>query len=157
MTLIFLAWMSWFLYVLEEGQNVDFQMLQLDFIIIIVFSTTFLICKCKNLIVVFQRQVQSHWNCLFESYSSSSNYNKEKILKMTTLYPDDYDDLAFVMNFSIDEQFSNLSSLSELSNTLVSSKLHQTYPTFYKLLKLGLMLLVFTTTVERVFSVMKIN
>ncbi|XP_057543790.1 uncharacterized protein LOC130823176 [Amaranthus tricolor] len=89
--------------------------------------------------------------------SSSSNYNKEKILKMTTLYSDDYDDLDFVMNFSIDEQFSNLSSLSELSNTLVSSKLHQTYPTFYKLLKFGLMLLVFTTTVERVFSVMKIN
>ena len=65
-------------------------------------------------------------------------------------YPDDFD------NFSTDERFSSLSTLGEISKTLVQSGLYKSCPHFYKLLKLALSLLVSTATVERVFSTMKI-
>ena len=97
--------------------------------------------------------------------NSFSNYNKEKVLKMAKLYPDDFDYLvidclsfeldAVVGVCSIDERFSNLTTLGDLSNTLVRTGLCNLCPTFFKLLKLALILLVSTATVERVFSAMK--
>ncbi|XP_057538102.1 uncharacterized protein LOC130815630 [Amaranthus tricolor] len=98
--------------------------------------------------------------------NSFSNYNKEKILKMAKLYPDDFDYLvidclsfeldAVVGVCSIDERFSNLTTLGDLSNTLVRTGLCNLCPTFFKLLKLALILPISTATVERVFSAMKL-
>ncbi|CAO2831922.1 unnamed protein product [Amaranthus hypochondriacus] len=98
--------------------------------------------------------------------NSFSYYNKEKVLKMAKLYPDDFDYLAldclsfeldtFIDNFSTDKRFSSLSTLGEFSKTLVQSGLYKSCPHFHKLLKLALILPVSTATVERVFSAMKI-
>ncbi|CAO2817285.1 unnamed protein product [Amaranthus hypochondriacus] len=98
--------------------------------------------------------------------NSFSYYNKEKVLKMAKLYPDDFDYLAldclsfeldtFIDNFSTDKRFSSLSTLGEFSKTLVQSGLYKSCPHFFKLLKLALILPVSTATVERVFSAMKI-
>ena len=91
--------------------------------------------------------------------NSFSNYNKEKVLKMAKLYPDDFDDLAidclsfeldaFVGNFATDERFSNLATPGELSKTLFRTKLYKSCPTFFKFLKLTLILPVSTATVEK--------
>ncbi|XP_057540815.1 uncharacterized protein LOC130818674 [Amaranthus tricolor] len=98
--------------------------------------------------------------------NSFSYYNKEKVFKMAKLYPDDFDYFAldclsfeldtFIDNFSTDKRFSSLSILGEFSKTLVQSGLYKSCPHFYKLLKLTLILLGSTATVERVFSTMKI-
>ena len=84
---------------------------------------------------------------------------------MAKLSPDDFDDLAidclsfeldaFVGNFATDERFSNLATLGELFKMLVRTNLYKSCPTFFKLLKLALILPISTATVERVFSAMK--
>ena len=51
--------------------------------------------------------------------------------------------------------FLELQGVSELAEKLVNTRKHETYPLVYLLVKLALILLVATTTVERSFSAMK--
>nr|XP_033509046.1 zinc finger MYM-type protein 1-like [Nicotiana tomentosiformis] len=97
---------------------------------------------------------------------SFSSFDIIKIMKMAELYPDDFDEFRMsalenqlasyiidVRNF--DERFSNLNGISDLSKRLIKTKKHSVYPLVFLLVKLALLLLVATATVERAFSAMK--
>lgn len=56
----------------------------------------------------------------------------------------------------VDERFSNLKGLDDLSKELVKTKKHFNYPLVFRLVKFALLLLVTTATVERAFSTMKL-
>ncbi|XP_059302220.1 uncharacterized protein LOC132054187 [Lycium ferocissimum] len=97
--------------------------------------------------------------------NSFANYDKDKIMKLGTLYRDEFsvsklEDLSYELDNYIlfmreDSEFSNLKGLRDLSETLVETNLHKTWRLVYLLVKLSLILPVDTTTVERVFSSMK--
>jgi len=84
---------------------------------------------------------------------------------MALLYPDDFHDLAietlackldtFITNVHDDARSSNMTGLAEFSRKLVQTNKHLSFSHLRLLLKLALILLVSTTTVERVFSAMK--
>nr|XP_016442918.1 PREDICTED: uncharacterized protein LOC107768311 [Nicotiana tabacum] len=90
-----------------------------------------------------------------------------KILRLTELYPDDFDkysivDLRFQLeNYIVDvrdhdKRFSDLKGLGDLSKKLVETKKHGTYPLVFRLVKFALILPVAIATVERAFSTMKL-
>ncbi|XP_049378401.1 uncharacterized protein LOC125843234 [Solanum stenotomum] len=98
---------------------------------------------------------------------SFSSFDIKKIMRMTELYPDDFDGSNIralknqLVNYiidvrDIDERFSNLGGLGELSRKLVETKKHLTYSLVFLLVKFALLLPVATATVERAFSAMKI-
>nr|XP_016486795.1 PREDICTED: uncharacterized protein LOC107807033 [Nicotiana tabacum] len=97
---------------------------------------------------------------------SFSSFDITKIVRMAKLYPDDFDEFNLrvlenqLTNYIVDvrdinQRFSNLGGLDELSKKLVETKKYITYPLVLCLVKLALLLLVVTATVERVFSAMK--
>jgi hypothetical protein len=103
--------------------------------------------------------------CLDPS-GSFSNFNKDNILAMARLYPDDFateskiEELScqldnFVENIRDDSRFSDLKGVGDLCQKLVEKKKHTTFPLVFLLLKLTLVLPVATATVERAFSAMK--
>ncbi|XP_052137674.1 uncharacterized protein LOC127756357 [Oryza glaberrima] len=96
----------------------------------------------------------------------SLNFDKDKILEMARLYPDDFDsehkieELGcqlenFVENIRDDSRFCNLKGLADLCKKLVEKKKHTSYHLVFLLLKLVLILPVATASVERAFSAMK--
>ncbi|XP_060182864.1 uncharacterized protein LOC132612791 [Lycium barbarum] len=98
--------------------------------------------------------------------NSFANYDKESIMKLATHYRDEFsvsmlEDLSYELDNYIDyvrelnKAFSNLKRLADLSETLVKTNLHKTWRLVYLLVKLSLILLVATATVERAFSSMK--
>jgi hypothetical protein len=97
---------------------------------------------------------------------SFSKFDKERILAMARLYPDDFQNESkleelscqldnFVENFRDDSRFSNIKGIGDLCRKLVETKKHTTFPHVFLLLKLTLVLPVATATVERAFSAMK--
>ncbi|XP_049349991.1 uncharacterized protein LOC125814567 [Solanum verrucosum] len=98
---------------------------------------------------------------------SFSSFDIKKIMRMTELYPDDFDGSNMralenqLVNYIIDvrdinERFSNLGGLGELSRKLVETNKHLTYSLVFLLVKFALLLPVATATVQKAFSVMKI-
>jgi len=97
---------------------------------------------------------------------SFSNFDKERILRMAQLYPADFDGLGiealsceldtFIINVHDDERFSELRRIGELLRKLFQTKKHMSFPPLYLVVQLALPLPVSTSTVERVFSAMKI-
>nr|XP_009790128.1 PREDICTED: uncharacterized protein LOC104237645 [Nicotiana sylvestris] len=98
---------------------------------------------------------------------SFSSFDINKILMMVELYPDDFDENIMVTLKNqletyivdvrdVDERFSNLQGLVDLSETLVKTKKHLNYPFVFRLVKFALLLPVATATVERTFSAMKL-
>jgi len=93
------------------------------------------------------------------------NFDKKKILKMAELSPNDFDDLAieavaceldtFIANVHDDVRLPNMMTLGELSRKLFQTKKYLSFPNLHLLLKLTLILLVSTATVERIFFAMK--
>jgi hypothetical protein len=87
-------------------------------------------------------------------------------MSLAKLYPYDFDsgnlrDLnhelgLYIYDVRDDERFSNLETIAELCQRMVKYNKHERYPMVYRLLKLVLVLLVATATVERCFSAMKI-
>jgi hypothetical protein len=103
--------------------------------------------------------------CL-DPFGSFSNFNKDNILAMARLYPDDFateskiEELScqldnFVENIRDDNRFSDLKGVGDLCQKLVEKKKHTTFPLVFLLLKLTLVLPVATATVERAFSAIK--
>ncbi|XP_049345031.1 uncharacterized protein LOC125809438 [Solanum verrucosum] len=101
---------------------------------------------------------------LIDSFSS---FDITKIMRMAELYPNDFDGsnvrtlenqlVNYIIDVrDIDERFSNLGGLGELSRKLVETKKHLTYSLVFLLVKFALLLPVATATVERAFSAMKI-
>nr|XP_016481252.1 PREDICTED: uncharacterized protein LOC107802297 [Nicotiana tabacum] len=98
---------------------------------------------------------------------SFSSFDINKILMMAELYPDNFDENIMVTLKNqletyivdirdVDERFSNLQGLVDLSETLVKTKKHLNYPFVFRLVKFALLLPVATATVERTFSAMKL-
>ncbi|XP_023751773.2 uncharacterized protein LOC111900134 [Lactuca sativa] len=79
-------------------------------------------------------------------------FEKSKLLKL-----DLEEQLEIFYHSSIkDEHFTSLKGISDLSLMMVSTGKHRSYPLVYKLLKLALILLVATASIERCFSKMKL-
>ncbi|XP_060210506.1 uncharacterized protein LOC132637434 [Lycium barbarum] len=98
---------------------------------------------------------------------SFSSFDINKILRMVELYPDDFgEDIMVTLKNQletyivdvrdVDERFSNLKGLGDLSKELVKAKKHLNYPFVFRLVKFALLLPVATATVERAFSAMKL-
>ncbi|XP_020979414.1 zinc finger MYM-type protein 1-like [Arachis ipaensis] len=93
-------------------------------------------------------------------------FDKEKLLRLAEFYPHEFSSTQllaldsqlenFILDMRLDDQFSNINGISGLSQKLVETKKHIVYPLVFILLKLALILLVATTSVERTFSAMNI-
>ena len=87
-------------------------------------------------------------------------------MSLAKLYPHDFDsgnlrDLSHELGLYISDvrdgdRFSNMQTIAELFQKMVTTGKHERYPMVYRLLKLVLVLPVTTATVERCFSAMKI-
>ncbi|XP_049345786.1 uncharacterized protein LOC125810323 [Solanum verrucosum] len=98
--------------------------------------------------------------------NSFSSFDSKKIMRMAELYPDDFDEfnmdtlenqlVSYIIDVrDVDERFSDLNGLCDLSKRLVQTKKHSNYPLVFHLVKLALLLPVATASVERAFSAMK--
>ncbi|XP_015167685.1 uncharacterized protein [Solanum tuberosum] len=98
--------------------------------------------------------------------NSFINYDKKKIMKLATYYLNEFDaskieELSFDLDTyiyyvsKVDNAFSNLKGLGDLSMALVKINMHKTWGLVYLLVKLSLILPVAIATVERAFSSMK--
>nr|XP_009792451.1 PREDICTED: uncharacterized protein LOC104239504 [Nicotiana sylvestris]XP_016488421.1 PREDICTED: uncharacterized protein LOC107808416 [Nicotiana tabacum] len=103
----------------------------------------------------------------FETIDSFSSFDINKILKTTELYLEDFDENitvtlknqleTYIVDVrDVDEMFSDLQGLVDLSGTLVKTKKHLNYPFVFRLVKFALLLPVATATVERTFSAIKL-
>ncbi|XP_055835293.1 uncharacterized protein LOC129903799 [Solanum dulcamara] len=91
-------------------------------------------------------------------------FDLRKIMRMTEHYPDDFDEFSmgvlenqlasYIIDVrDLDERFSDLKGLCDLSKRLIQTKKHSNYPLVFLLVKLVLLLPVVTASVERTFSV----
>ncbi|XP_055826147.1 uncharacterized protein LOC129894462 [Solanum dulcamara] len=98
--------------------------------------------------------------------NSFSSFDIKKVMRMAKLYPDDFDEsnmsalenqlASYVVDVrDVDERFSDLNGLCDLSKILIQTKKHSTYPLVFRLVKLALLLPVATASVERAFSAIK--
>ncbi|XP_060183074.1 uncharacterized protein LOC132613030 [Lycium barbarum] len=82
---------------------------------------------------------------------SFSSFDIQKIMRMTELYPDDFDEFSMcslenqLANYiidvrDIDKRFSNLNGLCDHSKRLVQTKKHSCYPLVFLLMKFALLL-----------------
>jgi len=102
----------------------------------------------------------------FNPRDSFHDFNVESLINLAKLYPDDFSstnlrDLSHYLGLYIadvreDNRFSNINTISELSQKIVEIRKDRCYPLVYQLLKLVLVLPIATATVERIFSGMKI-
>jgi hypothetical protein len=102
----------------------------------------------------------------FSPRDSFHDFNLENLMNLAKLYPHDFDsgelrDLShdlgvYICDVKDDDRFSNLQTVAELSQRMVETRKHERYLLVYRLMKLVLVLPVATTTVERIFSGMKI-
>ncbi|XP_049393133.1 receptor-like protein 9DC1 [Solanum stenotomum] len=94
------------------------------------------------------------------------SFNIRKIMRMAKLYPDDFDEFSmnalenqlatYIIDVrDMDERFSNLNGLCDLSRKLVETKKNLNFPLVFCLVKFALLLPVATASVERAFSTMK--
>ncbi|KAJ9565413.1 hypothetical protein OSB04_001379 [Centaurea solstitialis] len=98
--------------------------------------------------------------------NSFSHFNKSSLLKLSQMYPCDFDDKErMVLEHELDiyyhsvcndVRFANVNSITELARLMVETGKHISHPLVYRLLKLTLVLPVATATVERCFSTMKL-
>ena len=102
---------------------------------------------------------------LLKSKYSFVAFDKEKLIRLTKFYPSDFlgtNILALdsqLQNYIFDMRnnnlFSELQRVSELVEKLVNTRKHETYSLVYLLVKLVLIILVATATIEKSFSTMK--
>ncbi|XP_055800441.1 uncharacterized protein LOC129869887 [Solanum dulcamara] len=90
------------------------------------------------------------------------SFDIKKVLRMKEIYPDDFDEFnmsalenqlaSYIVGVrDVDERFSNLNGLCDLSKRLIQTKKHSNYPLVFRLVKLALILLVVTASVEGLF------
>ncbi|XP_076909712.1 uncharacterized protein LOC143567083 [Bidens hawaiensis] len=90
-----------------------------------------------------------------------SAFSKVNLLNLAEMYPRDFDfdekeklvyELGhYISNVKEDKRVANLSGLGFLAKMMVKTRLHIDYPLVYHLIKLSLVLLVATASVERCF------
>ncbi|KAI0526986.1 hypothetical protein KFK09_002582 [Dendrobium nobile] len=103
--------------------------------------------------------------CLNPSNSFNA-FNKEKLIEMANLYPNDFTPLdlmvldnqleTYIMDMGFDDQFLLVKDIGSLAEKMVQSRKEILYPLVFRLLKLALVLPVATVGVERSFSAMAI-
>ncbi|XP_070032513.1 uncharacterized protein [Nicotiana tomentosiformis] len=94
----------------------------------------------------------SELNSRFDAVNSDLLLGMYSISKLEDL---NYDLDNYILYVREDRDFFNLKGLGDLSEILVETEQHKTWGLIYLLVKLSLILLVATATVERVFSSMK--
>ena len=103
--------------------------------------------------------------CLNLAYSFSS-FDKQKLIRLASFYPNDFSERdclylgdqldTYIYDVHTSNGFLELKGLSDLAKKMIETKKHLDFDLVYRLLKLALVLLVATATVERAFSAMKI-
>ncbi|XP_055803498.1 uncharacterized protein LOC129872565 [Solanum dulcamara] len=99
--------------------------------------------------------------------NSFLSFDIKKVMRMVELYPDDFDEsnmsslenqlASYIVDVrDVDERFSDLNGLCDLSKRLVQIKKHSNYHLVFRLVKLALLLSVATFSIERAFSTMKV-
>ena len=94
-----------------------------------------------------------------------SNFDMDKLAHLVDLYPVDFTSTGriflsqklqfFLSDMRIDDRFFNVEDLGSLAKKMKETMKYRVFPMVYRLVELTLLLLVATTSVERVFSVMK--
>ena len=102
----------------------------------------------------------------FNPSDSFASFDAQKIRRLAEFYPNDIsgNDLLklelqldnYIDDMRQDDNFKGICNLVDLSVKLVEAKRHIVYDMVYLLLKLVLLLLVATTSVERVFSALSL-
>jgi len=102
----------------------------------------------------------------FNPKNNFETFKFNSLMELAKSYPDDFNstqltDLGdelnlYIDNVRADERFANLNTISEHAKLMVCTNKHLGFPLVYWLLKLVLVLLVATASVERCFSAMKI-
>jgi hypothetical protein len=102
----------------------------------------------------------------FNPKDSFAAFNKENLVRFAKFYPDDFDSdkldalglelVTFIDNVRADLRFDNLNGISDLAKLMVQTNKHITFSLVYQLLKLLLILLIATASVERCFSAMNV-
>ncbi|PWA64947.1 hypothetical protein CTI12_AA339960 [Artemisia annua] len=95
-----------------------------------------------------------------------SKFDISKIVAFSEMYPDDFNmndsgcilgELKiFYHSVKEDDRFLNLDGICHLAQVMVETGKNLSFPLFYRILKLALVLPVSTATVERCFSKMKL-
>ncbi|CAI0434959.1 unnamed protein product [Linum tenue] len=98
----------------------------------------------------------------FSPESEFAAFDLEKLMCLTRFYPAEFGSIhdtiirqqfiGYHRDVTADERFARLKGIDKLSSVMVETKVHQSYPSVYLLLKLVLTLPVATTSVERAFS-----
>ncbi|XP_049355730.1 uncharacterized protein LOC125820333 [Solanum verrucosum] len=97
---------------------------------------------------------------------SFANFHKDRIMKLAEYYPSEFGDKELrLLNSQLgdfivyaqkcDSKFLNLKGIKDLARVMIETKLDQTWPLVYLLVKLTLIIHVATARVERTFSSMK--
>ncbi|KAH0766275.1 hypothetical protein KY285_002146 [Solanum tuberosum] len=97
---------------------------------------------------------------------SFANFHKDRIMKLAEYYPSEFGDKELrELNFQLDDfivyaqkcdsKFLNLKGIKDLAKVMIETKLDQTWSLVYLLVKLTLIILVATASMERAFSSMK--
>nr|XP_016439432.1 PREDICTED: zinc finger MYM-type protein 1-like [Nicotiana tabacum] len=97
---------------------------------------------------------------------SFANFDKDGIMKLAEYYPSEFGDnkfreLGFQLDSFIvyaqkcDSRFLNLKGIKDFASVMIETKLDLTWPLVYLLVKLTLLILAATASVERAFSSMK--
>ena len=94
-----------------------------------------------------------------------SNFDMDKLVHLADFYPIDfistgrtflYQELqSFLSDMRIDGRFFNVEDLGSLAKKMKETMKDRVFPMVYRLVELALLLLIATTSVERVFSAMK--
>ena len=95
-----------------------------------------------------------------------AKFNVDKLIRLAEIYADDFTETdwlllridlpRFLRNIRRSEEFNECSDVSTLAQLMVQSTKHATFPTVYRLIELTLILPVATSSVEQIFSAMKI-
>jgi hAT family C-terminal dimerisation region len=93
-------------------------------------------------------------------------FDKMKLIELAIFYPNDFSGRelcvlesqleCYILDVQSDNEFSQLNGIGDLAEKLAAKRKILLYPLVYKLVKLVLILLVATASVERVFSTMNI-
>ncbi|KAK1391434.1 General transcription factor 2-related zincfinger protein [Heracleum sosnowskyi] len=97
---------------------------------------------------------------------SFSAFDKHKLIKLAKFYPLEFNEISlmalddqldnYILNMRSDNDFSDLKGVAELAQKMVLKQKDLGFPLVYMLVKLALILLVATATVERAFSAMNL-
>ena len=104
-------------------------------------------------------------NACLDPKNGFSNFDMDKLAHLADLYPVDFISTGrtflsqelqyFLSDMKIDGRFFNVEDLGSLAKKMKETMKDRVFPMVYRLVELTLLLPVATTSVERVFSVMK--